>query len=600
MTVLVTMGVLLVVAVLSYQLHATRQREERERTLREFFASRRSAAPAPGWSAPAGAASSGGGSVTLDSGTRVEVTRSVATIEDPPARGRFTVESSSGLPTFADVGGMEQLKAELRDTIGLILAHDQKAQTYGIRWNGLLLHGPPGTGKTFIARAVAGEFRLNLLHVSTGDLVEGVMGQSAQNVQQLFATAAANRPCLVLFDEFDSLAQRRAEANPEERRTVNMLLTSIEEHRDLHDLIVVAATNDLDELDPATVRPGRFDRHVRVDLPDRAARRAVLAAQLADRPACDGVDLDELATRTEGLTPAALAQAVDAAALIAFREATGAGALVRITHDHLRDALAAQGGQDRPLVEDWDWDHLVLPADTKDELQQLQALVEDPDLADRYGVAPPTGVLLAGPPGTGKTTIARVLAAQARCSFYLISAADVTSKFVGESEGNIRRLFDRARANRPSIVFIDEIDALGAVRTSSGDDAAARLLNQLLVEIDGVTGSRGVLVVGATNRPDMLDPALTRGGRLSRTIDLPLPDVAARRAILQMAMARMPTVGVDVDDLAARTDGLSGADLKAVCQQAALLALVRARRHGQSQVGPAILTDDFLRAIADR
>jgi transitional endoplasmic reticulum ATPase len=531
---------------------------------------------------------------------------------------RFTVEPPAGLPTFDVVGGMAAFKRELENTVGLLLRHPVAAERYGIVWNGLLLYGPPGVGKTFLARAVAGQFGLNLLHLSTGDLVEGVVGASARNVELAFAAAAAHRPCLLLFDEFDSLAQRRdGSMHAEERRTVNQLLTSLEQHREQHDLVVVATTNDLGHLDPAVVREGRFDRHVRVDLPDAAARSAVLEVQLRDRPACAAVDLDDLAARTEGLTAAALSQVADAAALAAFREAAQGGAIVRITQAHLLDALAARGGRDRPTVEGWDWDALVLPAAVQAELQQVQALVEDPDLARSFGVTPPSGILLAGPPGTGKTSVGRVLAAQARCSFYPVSVADVLSKWVGDSERRVAELFERARANRPAIVFIDEIDALGARRGTGSTDAVSRLLSQLLQEIDGLVGAEGMLVVGATNRPEDLDPALVRGGRLSRTITLPLPGRDERLAMLQLMTARMPTVDVALPALAAATAGLSGADLRALCQQAALHALMRARGAAgaggpvpalatPATAGPAVggghavVHADFERALADR
>jgi transitional endoplasmic reticulum ATPase len=626
-----TGGVLLVVAalaiaVLAVQLSATRRRADREAELRRFFASRHSAAvrglptPGPGSVGPhvdRGVRDlPGGGRLAFTTITDVSSTHDprsfFASAVVPPAQrqltarqhegeGPFGVEPAVSLPTFADVGGMEAFKAEVRDTVGLILRNGDGADLYGITWNGLLLHGPPGVGKTFLARAVAGEFGLNLLHLSTGDLVEGVVGQSARNVERAFGAAADNRPCLLLFDEFDSVAQRReGGSHAEERRTVNQLLTSLERTRDHRDVIVVATTNDLGHLDPAVVRPGRFDRHVRVDLPDAAARRAILAGQLRRRPACAAVDLVDLARRTEGLTPAALTQAVDAAALAAFRQASESGQVVQITQDHLLAALQTRGGQDRPTVEDWDWDGLILPAAVKEELRELQALVEDPELADRFGVSAPSGVLLAGPPGTGKTTVARVLAAQARCSFYPVSAADVTSKWVGESERSIATLFNRARDNAPSIIFIDEIDAIGARRDGGAGESSNRQLNQLLQEMDGIRGNRGILVVAATNRPELLDPALVRGGRLSRTLTLELPDAAGRVAMLQLMTARMPTIDLDLHELAALTDGFSGADLKAVCEQAALRALVRARRTDTGDIEPAVVHDDFRSAVSDR
>jgi transitional endoplasmic reticulum ATPase len=511
--------------------------------------------------------------------------------------GDFDVQPPGELATFADVGGMEALKEEVRRTVGLVLRHPDDAERYGIEWNGILLHGPPGVGKTFFARAIAGEYDLNLMHVSTGDLVAGIVGQSARNIDKAFQTALENLPCLLFFDEFDSVAQRR-ESTPdqESRRTVNQLLTSLEAHRDERRLLVMAATNSLDHLDPAVIRPGRFDRHIRIDLPDAEARRAIFRAELDDRPAAEDVDLDELVRRTEGMTPAAIVKIVDTAALDVFREATETGEQLELDSEHLLSAVARYGGEDRPTVEHWTWDSLVLAPAIKAQLQQLQAVIEDPESARRFGVEPPTGLLLAGPPGTGKTTIAKVLAAQARCSFYPVSGADVMSKWVGESEQNISRLFDRARENRPSIVFIDEIDAIAGLRGSV--EVHDSQVNQLLAEVDGVSGQRGVFIIGATNRPDQLDPALLRGGRLSRTIVLGLPDEAGRLAILRLHAARMPTVGVRLNEIARASKGLSPADLKALCQEAALAAMARAGDDEGGEAAAAVTHEDFDEALA--
>jgi transitional endoplasmic reticulum ATPase len=266
-----------------------------------------------------------------------------------------------------------------------------------------------------------------------------------------------------------------------------------------------------------------------------------------------------------------------------FRRSIESGRRLEVSEADLLSAIERHGGQDRPTIEHWTWDSLILPEHTKGELQQLQAVIEDPESARRFGVDPPTGLLLAGPPGTGKTTVAKVLAAQARCSFYPVSGADVMSKWVGESERNIRQLFERARQNRPSIVFIDEIDAIASRR---GDiEVHDSQVNQLLAEIDGIAGQRGIFVIGATNRPDEVDPALLRGGRLSRTIVLGLPDRAGRLALLRAFTARMPTVQVDLESLADGTQEWSPADLKALCQEAALVAM--GRRRGEEADGHA-------------
>jgi transitional endoplasmic reticulum ATPase len=515
--------------------------------------------------------------------------------------GGFDVEPASELHTFKDVGGMEDLKQEVRDTIGLLLKHPDDAQRYGIEWNGVLLHGPPGVGKTFFARAIAGEHGLNLIHVSTGDLVTALVGGSAHNIEKAFDTALGNLPCLLFFDEFDSVAQRReGSADQESRRTVNQLLTSLEAHRDERRLLVMAATNSVEHLDPAVIRPGRFDRHIRIDLPDEGGRRAVFLSELEDRPRAENIDLEPLVQRTEGMTPAAIEKIVDSAALTVFREATSSGKDLKVETEHLLSAIERYGGQDRPTVEHWTWDSLVLPAEIKAQLQQIQAVIEDPESAQRFGVSPPTGLLLAGPPGTGKTTIGKVLAAQARCSFYPISGADITSKWVGESEDNIQRLFERARENRPSIIFIDELDAIAGRR--DGLAVQHGLVNQLLVEIDGMAGQRGLFIVGATNRPDQLDPALLRGGRLSRTIVIGLPDEAGRLAILRLYTARMPTVAVRLEDLATDTHGSSPADLKALCQEAALVAMARTtprdERQDEAEAPAAVTHEDFEEALS--
>jgi len=522
------------------------------------------------------------------------VTTFTATDEEPRD---VEIVSPSGLPTFADVGGMDDVKEQIRASVGLQLEHPERAAEYGIAFNGILLHGPSGTGKSHLARAMAGEFGLSLIHVSTGDLVVGVVGASARNVEHVFAVAAEHRPCLLFLDEFDSVAQRRDSAgHVEERRTVNQLLVSLELYQRHHDLVVVAATNDVEHLDSAVIRPGRFDRHIRVDLPDEAARHAILRVHLDGRPTAVDLDIAGLAARTSGRSAAALVQVVEDAALLAFGEAAESGEQVRITTAHLDRALAEAGGRDRPTVEDWTWDDVILPNQVIAELQQVVALVAEPQVATKLGIESPRGLLLTGPPGTGKTTIARVLAAQSQCSFYPVSAADVRSKWHGESERSIQRLFERARANRPSIVFIDEIDALGSSRRGEGEPGEGQL-TQLLVEIDGLSDAAGVLVVAATNRPDILDPALVRGGRLSRTIEIGLPDQAGRLALLQHFTRRMPTVGVDLTAAARATEGMSGADLEALCQQAGVNALVRTRELGDVAASVEILAEDVARAI---
>ena len=518
--------------------------------------------------------------------------------ETPDAdTARVEAIAPGALPTFTAVGGMTALKAELTDAFDVLLHHADEAASYHLTFNGILLHGPPGVGKTFLAHATAGQFGLTLVPVSAADLLGATRAESARNVDDVFAFAAAHRPTLLFFDEFDAIAERRDDSSDlKHRAVVSALVAALERTRDVHDLIVMAATNRIDDVDPAVIRPGHFDRQIRVDLADRDARAAIFRACLANLPLDASVDFDDLARRSDALTPAAIANAVRTAALDAFTRARRDGGHIAITQDALVAGLD-HGGHDRPTIEDHSWDSVILEASVKDQLRELQYVIEDRDAAVALGIDPPSGILLAGPPGNGKTTVAKVLAAQAQCSFYPISAADITSKWFGESEHNIARLFERARENRPSIVFIDEVDGIAA-RRGGGDDISDRLLTELLEQIDGMAGQRGILVIGATNRPDQIDPALLRGGRLSRTIAIPAPDEAGRLALLQLFTAKMPLTGVDLHGLAAVTEGWSGGDLRALCQDAALCALVAARARGEH--AQHVSEDDFERALEQR
>lgn len=486
------------------------------------------------------------------------------------------VQHPSVLPNFADVGAMDRLKAELRAMIGLPLAFGPEAERYGVRHNGVLLHGVPGTGKTLVARATAGEFGLNLLAVGAGDLVSKYAGDTARAIEHAFHTAAAHPPCLLFFDEFDSIAARRdGEPGLEDRRAANQLLTSLDRHRGNRGVLVMAATNALERLDPAVTREGRFDRSIRIDLPDQDAREAIMRAALAGRNAHPDIDVAEVAGRAAHLTPAALVALVEAAAAAAFQQYTVSGVDTPISTAHLVEALTAHGGQDRPTIAGHGWDALVLDDASERELRELAGIVEDEDRARRYGIEPPSGLLLAGPPGTGKTTIARTFAAQTRASFYPLTTADLTSVWVGEAEQRVSRLFERARRNAPSIVFLDEVEAVAGRRGLAGGSLGDRLLTQLLAEIDGVGGAgRRVFVLAATNRPELLDPAMVRGGRLSRTIHVPMPDRPARLRLLTLFSRSVPLApDVRLPAIAALTEGFSGGDLKALVQQAALNAM---------------------------
>jgi transitional endoplasmic reticulum ATPase len=501
----------------------------------------------------------------------------------PPARARVD---------FSRVGGMHALKEEIRGIIEVVHTRRDEARRYGIVRNGILLYGPPGCGKTFFAEAIAGEFGLTFLRVGLGSALTKFVGGAAEAIEKVFAQARAHLPCLLFFDELDAIACRRDDAvSTHEQQTVNAFLQQIDANRDVPGLVIAAATNRLAEIDPAAIRDGRFDYKVKIYRPDFDARREILTTLLRDRPHERVTDVTGLAQEMEGFSAAQIRHVLDAAAMAAME----AGAL--IGEGHLREALRERAAAGRPAGARLGWDDLILPEATKRKLQFIERFIEHPDLVRRLGVEPPTGVLLYGPPGTGKTTVARVLAAQTDASFHAVNAADVFSKWLGDSERRVKELFETARENVPALVFIDEIEAILG-RRQDGDGAAravSAVVNTFLAEMDGIEPTTRVFVIGATNRPDLLDEAVLRPGRLGDTIEIGLPDAAGRLALLRLHSRRM-TLGPDVDleRLATETDGASGADLRGLCTAAGRNALLRALDAGSKD--PAVGMDDFLRA----
>jgi transitional endoplasmic reticulum ATPase len=501
------------------------------------------------------------------------------------------------LPTFAQVGGMEELKRRLRGTVGLLLEHRDAAQQMGVNYNGILLHGPPGTGKTLIAKATAGEYGMRFLGLTGGEVSGSLIGDTEEMIRDAFGTAAASAPCVLFFDEFDSLAGKRGETGGNEgyhKRVVGQLLKSLEDVRTQPGVVVMAATNDLDSLDAAIVRPGRFDRHVRVDLPDAEAREAVFRACLHGLPGAEAIRLERLVEETEGRSAADVASLVEAAKIKALeRVAEGLADSPTLTQADLEEALAERRGKDAPTLAPLTWADLILPEPTLTALKSLADLIADPRAARELGMRPATGALLYGPPGTGKTTIARVIASETkgRVSFLPAKGSDLISKWVGESAKKVRDLFARARAVSPSIVFIDELEALLPARGGDADERES-VVTEFLQQLDGIDSTPGVFVLGATNLPDRVDPAVLRGGRLGRHIEIPLPDQAGREALFRLHSRRL-TLHDDFDPaaLAPATDGRSGADIEAWCDEAAEVAL---QRRGEPR---AVTQADFLTVV---
>jgi transitional endoplasmic reticulum ATPase len=521
----------------------------------------------------------------------------------PGGRGRggardatLRIIAPAELETFDDVGGLDDVKDQLRATVGAILDRPEEAARYRVVHNGILFHGPPGTGKTLLSRALAGEYGLRYVRFSPASIASAYLHEAASNLQKLFETARENTPIVLFLDEVDTIASARDDQpSADHREVVTQLMSCLEDYRSVPGLVITAATNNLDRLDPG-LREGRFDAKILVPLPDAQARKDILNVHLRGRAGAvdwDAVDLDELARLTRDRNAAAIEGFVTLAAQTALSQRR------QIAQPDLVAAIRTRAGSERLAIEDpVTWDDVVLPDETRERLLEIVNVLVRPDLARDLGVSMPAGVLLYGPPGTGKTTIAKAMASEIEASFYEQSAADLLSKWAGESEARVAKLFERARANRPSIVFIDEID--GLLRTRGSDGASAweeRVVSQFLRELDGVRRGEGVLLVGATNRIDIIDPAV-RERRLT-SVEVGLPDGAGRLRLLQV-LCRNVKVAPDVDLklLAGRTEGMSGAELKRLRDAAGMKALSRASRGGPSEA-VAVTMDDLTNALQE-
>lgn len=530
-----------------------------------------------------------------------------AQVAAPGRRARASGRDDKGLrvlqpqdlETFADVGGLDDVKERLRASVGAILERPDQAAKYHVVHNGILFHGPPGTGKTLLSRALAGEYGLRYIRFSPASIASSYIHEAAANLQRLFELARKNVPCLLFLDEVDTIASDRGDQpSADHREVVTQLMNSLEEYRTVPGLVIVAATNEIDRLDPG-LREGRFDAKILVPLPDVDARKDIVRVLLERREDAvdwDDVDIEEVAKRTAGRNAAALEAFVSTAAQAALAE----GRI--ITQEDLAVALRQREGTDRTrLDEQLTWDDVILADDVRDQLDELMTVFAQPDLARKLGVAPPAGILLHGPPGTGKTTVAKVIASQVAASFYEMSAADILSKWAGESEQRVAKMFTKARANRPSVIFIDEIE--GLLRRRSGDATSPweqRVVGQFLRELDGLRGGEGVLLVGATNRVDIIDEAIV--GRRLTPIEVGLPDLDGRERLLSV-LCREVSLAKDVNlrQLAAATDGMSGADLKRVRDAAGMKALNRTARAKTKATGsPSVKMADFDAALASQ
>jgi len=503
------------------------------------------------------------------------------------------VEEVGGI-TYEDIGGLHEELQRIREMVELPLKHPELFRHLGIDPpKGVILYGPPGCGKTLIAKAIANETGAHFISINGPEIMSKFYGESEARLREVFQEAEQNAPSIIFIDELDAIAPKRGEVTGEvERRVVSQLLTLMDGLKTRGQVIVIGATNRIEAVDPALRRPGRFDREIRIGVPDRNGRKEIFQIHTRRMPLAEDVDLDELADITHGFTGADIAALCREAAMSALRrflpkidlekETIPAEILeqIKVTREDFTNALRiVQPSALREVILEIPnvrWEDIGDLEQVKQELKEaVEWPLKYPDVFKRLGIRPPRGILLYGPPGTGKTLLAKAVATESEANFISVKGPEVLSKWVGESEKAIREIFRKARETAPCIIFFDELDAIAPRRGMHTDAGVTdRIVNQILTEMDGIQILKGVVVIGATNRPDILDPALLRPGRFDRVIYVPPPDVEGRYQIFQIHTREMPLDDdVDLRKLAEMTEGYTGADIEAVCREAALIAV---------------------------
>ena len=527
------------------------------------------------------------GVVHIDENTEVELRPEY---EEPQQSRRADV-------TYDDIGGMASTIDQLREMVELPLRYPELFQRLGVDPpKGVLLHGPPGTGKTRLARAVANESAADFFLINGPEIMGSAYGESEQRLRQVFEEATKNAPSIVFIDEIDSIAPKRGQVSGEaEKRLVAQLLTLMDGLEARANLVVIAATNRPEAIDEALRRPGRFDREIIIGVPDERGRREILAIHTRGMPLGDKVDLDELARTTYGFVGADLAALTREAAIEAVRRIMPRLNLedgtippevlddLSVTREDFMEAIKrVQPSAMREVMVQAPqvrWDDVGGLDKAQARLKEgVELPLKDPDAFRRLGIRPAKGFLLYGPPGTGKTLLAKAVAREAEANFIATKSSDLLSKWYGESEQQIARLFARARQVAPCVIFIDELDSLVPARGGGLGEpqVTERVVNTILAEMDGLEELQSVVVIGATNRPNLVDPALLRPGRFDELIYVSVPDRGGRRRILSIQTQKMPLASdVDLDDLAERTDRFTGADLEDLVRRAGLVALRR-------------------------
>lgn len=459
---------------------------------------------------------------------------------------------------------------------------------------GVLLHGPPGTGKTLIAKAVASETNAHFTSINGPEIISKYYGESEKQLREIFEEAAANTPAIIFIDELDSIAPKREDVSGEvERRVVAQLLTLLDGMQGRDNVVVIGATNRQDAIDPALRRPGRFDREIEIGVPDKNGRAEIIGIHTRGMPISDDFDVEWLLDNTNGFVGADISALVRESAMKALRrylpeidldeEQIPPEVLEKMAVIMADFRMAIKEVEPSALreiyleVPEVSWDEVGGLQEIKDRLKEsIEWPLTKPELFEHFGINPPRGIVLFGAPGTGKTLLAKAIASEAKANFITIKGPELISKWVGESEKAVREVFKKAKQSSPSIIFLDEFESIAGIRRSSsgeGSDVINRVVNQLLSSMDGVEGMEGVIVVAATNRPEMIDPALLRSGRFERVMHVPPPDPEALKSILEIHTENMPLGKFSLDEIASKLENYTGADIEAVCREAGLIAM---------------------------
>ncbi|HKM74940.1 MAG TPA: CDC48 family AAA ATPase [Candidatus Bathyarchaeia archaeon] len=531
-----------------------------------------------------------------------------------------------GIPivTYEDIGGLHEEIQRIREMVELPLRHPELFQRLGIEPpRGVFLYGPPGCGKTLLAKAVANESDANFYVISGPEIMSKFYGESEARLREIFQKAQETSPSIIFIDEMDAIAPKREEVTGEvERRVVAQLLSLMDGMGSRGNIIVIGATNRPNAIDPALRRPGRFDREIEIGVPDKAGRNEVLQIHTRNMPLAEDMDLKRLSDVTHGYTGADIASLCREAAMKALRRYIPEINLEeeRIPPETLEkmvvkmDDFMSAYREITPTamrevyveVPQVHWNEVGGLKRVKQELMEsVEWPLKKPEVFQRMGIKPPRGILLYGPPGCGKTLLARAVATESEANFISIKGPEIFSKWVGESEKAIREVFRKGRTAAPAIIFFDELDAIVPKRGLGYADSGAseRVISQLLTEIDGIETLQNVLVIAATNRPDILDPAVMRPGRFDRLIYVPSPDVDSLKEIFKIHAHSMPlSRDVEIDELARKAQGYSGADIEAICREAAMTSLrndveaVEVSRRdfdeAMERVGPSIAPED--------